>query len=156
MFHKKSVPRNFVKFTEKHLCQSHLLNKAADLRPATLLKKRPWHRCFPVNFAKLLRTPFFTKHLWWQLLEIIEKCLISDYLKIQVFIKIGFMLQATHLIICHPELKIYENFLTAISRNKPNMFIAILLNFFIIYFTNFIYSELPNSGTGIFRALSNI
>ena len=29
-----------------------------DLRPATLLKKRRWQRCFPVNFAKLLRTPF--------------------------------------------------------------------------------------------------
>ena len=26
---------------------------------ATLLKKRLWHRCFPVNFAKFLRTPFF-------------------------------------------------------------------------------------------------
>ena len=27
-------------------------------RPATLLKKRLWHRCFPVNSAKFLRTPF--------------------------------------------------------------------------------------------------
>ena len=27
-------------------------------QPATLLKKKFWHRCFPVNFAKLLRTPF--------------------------------------------------------------------------------------------------
>ena len=27
-------------------------------RPATLLKTRLWHRCFPVNFAKFLRTPF--------------------------------------------------------------------------------------------------
>ena len=26
-------------------------------RPAALLKKRLWHRCFPVNFAKFLRTP---------------------------------------------------------------------------------------------------
>ena len=26
--------------------------------PATLLKKRLWHWCFPVNFAKFLRTPF--------------------------------------------------------------------------------------------------
>ena len=26
---------------------------------ATLLKRRLWHRCFPVNFAKFLRTPFF-------------------------------------------------------------------------------------------------
>ena len=29
-----------------------------SLRPATLLKKRLWRRCFPVNFAKFLRTPF--------------------------------------------------------------------------------------------------
>ena len=28
-------------------------------RPATLLKKRLWHKCFPVNFAKFLRTTFF-------------------------------------------------------------------------------------------------
>ena len=27
-------------------------------RTATLLKKRLWYRCFPVNFAKFLRTPF--------------------------------------------------------------------------------------------------
>ena len=31
--------------------------------PATLLEKRIWHRCFPVNFAKFLRTghrtPFY-------------------------------------------------------------------------------------------------
>ena len=27
-------------------------------RPATLLKRRLWHRCFPVNFVKFLRTPF--------------------------------------------------------------------------------------------------
>ena len=36
----------------------------AGLRAATLLKERPWHRCFPVDFAKFLRTPFFTEHLW--------------------------------------------------------------------------------------------
>ena len=28
------------------------------LRPTPLLKKRFCHRCFAVNFAKLLRTPF--------------------------------------------------------------------------------------------------
>ena len=27
-------------------------------KPATLLKKSLWHRCFPVNFGKLSRTPF--------------------------------------------------------------------------------------------------
>ena len=33
-------------------------------RPATLLKNRLRHRCFPVNFEKFLRTPFFIEHLW--------------------------------------------------------------------------------------------
>ena len=46
------------------------MEKAA---PATLLKKRLWHRCFPVNFAKFLRTPFFTEHLWWLLLLVYLK-----------------------------------------------------------------------------------
>ena len=38
------------------------------LWPATLLKKRLWRRCFPVNFVKFLRTPFLTEHLQWLLL----------------------------------------------------------------------------------------
>ena len=64
---RKSVPRNFIKFTGKYLCQSLFFNKVAALRPATLLKNRLWHRCFPVNFVKFLRTPFYTEHLWWLL-----------------------------------------------------------------------------------------
>ena len=32
-------------------------------RSGTLLKKRLWHRGFPVNFAKFLRIPFLTEHL---------------------------------------------------------------------------------------------
>ena len=54
---KKGVLRNFAKFTLKHLCQGLFCNKVAGFRPATLLKKRLWHRCFPINFAKYLRTP---------------------------------------------------------------------------------------------------
>ena len=60
---EKGVLKKFTKFTGKDLCQSLFLNKVAGLRPATLLKKRFWHWCFPVNFAKFLRTPFFTEHL---------------------------------------------------------------------------------------------
>ena len=55
---RKAVLRNFAKFTEKHLCQSVFFNKVAGLSPATLLKKKLWHRCFLVDFAKFLRTPF--------------------------------------------------------------------------------------------------
>ena len=39
-------------------------------RPTTLFKKRLWHRCFPVNFAKFPRIPFFIEHIWWLLLKI--------------------------------------------------------------------------------------
>ena len=39
------------------------------LRPATWLKKRLWRRCFPVNFAKFLRTPFLQNSSRWLLLN---------------------------------------------------------------------------------------
>ena len=61
----KGVLRNFTKFTGKRLCLSLFFNKVSGLeaptqvfRPATLLKKRLLHRCFPVNFVKFLRTAF--------------------------------------------------------------------------------------------------
>ena len=55
---KKGVLENFTKFTGKHLCQSLFFKKVAGLRPVNLLKRRLWHWCFPVNFAKFSRTPF--------------------------------------------------------------------------------------------------
>ena len=42
-FYKKGVLKNFVQFTGKHLCQSLFFNK---------------EKCFSVNLAKFLRTPF--------------------------------------------------------------------------------------------------
>ena len=35
--------------------------------PATLLKKRLWHKCFAVNFVKLLRRPFLQNTSIWLL-----------------------------------------------------------------------------------------
>ena len=37
---------------------SNIIRKTLVLESATLLKKNLWHRCFPVNFTKFLRTPF--------------------------------------------------------------------------------------------------
>ena len=56
----RGVLRNFAKFTGNQLCQSLFFNKSkvAGLRPATLLKKRPWHKYILLNFSKVLRTPF--------------------------------------------------------------------------------------------------
>ena len=67
VFCKKGVLKNFAKITGKHLCHSLFFNEVADLRPATSLKKRLWHRYFPVNFAKFLRKAF-KEHIWWLLL----------------------------------------------------------------------------------------
>ena len=50
MFCKKGVLRDFAK---------------PRTRPATLLKKRLWHWCFPVDFAKFLGRPYFPEHLRW-------------------------------------------------------------------------------------------
>ena len=66
-FVRKGLLKNFAKFTGKHLCQSLFLIMF-QAPPETLLKKRLWHRCFPVNFAKFLKASFLTEHLWWLLL----------------------------------------------------------------------------------------
>ena len=85
---RKGVLRNFVKFTRKHLCHSIFFNKVPGLRPATLLKNRLWHRCFPVNFAKFLRTPFLQntsgrlllKAIFFSWTELLENLLLAKYL----------------------------------------------------------------------------
>ena len=58
MFYKKGVLKNFTKFTGKHPWQRLFFDKVAGLRPATSFKKTLWHRCFPVNFPKFVRTKF--------------------------------------------------------------------------------------------------
>ena len=67
MFSKIGVLKNYANFTGKHLCQSILFKKVASLQTCNFIRKRLQQRCFPVKFAKFLRTPFLTKHLWWLL-----------------------------------------------------------------------------------------
>ena len=70
-FCKKGVHSNFAKFKVKHMCQSLLFNKVAGLRLR--------HRCFPANFVKFLRPPFFIEHLWWLLQQIYWSGVISGF-----------------------------------------------------------------------------
>ena len=65
---KKGVLENFTKFTGKTLCLSLFFNKVTDLIPTTLLKRRIWHRCFPVSFAKFSRALFLQNSSGWLLL----------------------------------------------------------------------------------------
>ena len=73
---KMGALRNFAKVTGKHLWQSLFFNKVAGVRSANLLKMSLWHRYFPVDFAKFLRTLSLTDHLWWPLLQIFRKLII--------------------------------------------------------------------------------
>ena len=52
---KKDVFKNVAELRGNHMCPSLVFNKVAGLRPVTLLKRRLWHRRFPVDFAKFLR-----------------------------------------------------------------------------------------------------
>ena len=74
---KKGVLRNFAEFTGKYLY----------LRPSTLLKKSPWHRSFPVNCAKFLRTPFLQKppgNCFWKKISFTRR-VTSTYLTTTFF-----------------------------------------------------------------------
>ena len=58
---KKVISKEEASICPRIACQKQppeVLYKKGVFRSATLLKKRFWHRCFPVNFAKFLRTPF--------------------------------------------------------------------------------------------------
>ena len=108
MFSIKGILRNLAKFRRRHLCQSLFLNKVAGLRSPTLLKKRPWHRCFPVKIAKFLRTPSFTEHLWRLLLKVI-------FLQMLVIINhqtLTFPLEIFMEYCTSKKLKLYSNKLT--------------------------------------------
>ena len=65
-------------FTGKHQCWSLFLINMQDWRPATLLKRDSNIGVSP-TFAKFLRTPIFTEHIRWLLLEISHK--LSLYCK---------------------------------------------------------------------------
>ena len=56
---------------ERTCARVSFFNKVAGLRL--------WHRCFPVNFAKFLRTSFLTEHLRWLLpiKDVLKKSLLS-------------------------------------------------------------------------------
>ena len=99
------VLRNFEEishFTGKHLCQSLPFNKIAGLTPATLLKKKLWHRYFPVNFAKFLKE---NVRNFQKLMTII---LIKYYFEQRSFcLRILFFMFSSNFIFVVSHLKIY-------------------------------------------------
>ena len=55
----KKVSLEITQHLQENTCaRVSFLIKLQALKPATLFKRRLWHRCFPVNVAKFLRIPF--------------------------------------------------------------------------------------------------
>ena len=57
VFCKKGVLKNFGKFTAKYQCQSLFLVKLQARGLQLYFIKKETRQCFPVNFAKFLKTP---------------------------------------------------------------------------------------------------
>ena len=64
MFYRKDVPRNFEKFTEKHLSQNLFFNKVAGLRPGlrpkacNFIKKETLAQVFSCKFCEISKNSF--------------------------------------------------------------------------------------------------
>ena len=119
---KESVLKNFANFIGKHLCSP---------RSATLLKKRFWHRYFPVNFAKFLRMPFFHRTPL-VVVSIFPHCYVAkQFLGITYFTDIlSFEMFSKNL---HPNLKLIFLFSTIFIHFKigyRQSFITVLRIFF--------------------------
>ena len=80
---KEGVVKNFAKFKRNTCARVSFLIKlqAWGLRPATLLKVRLWHKCFPVNFDKFLRRSFLRENLQWLLLNVAKYLLSNGYFR---------------------------------------------------------------------------
>ena len=79
MFFKIGVLKNFRKFHRKTPVLELLFNDVAGPKACNFIKSKLEHRFFPMKFANFLRTPFFTEHLRWLLLKVMNS---SRYLRV--------------------------------------------------------------------------
>ena len=79
----KKVSLEISQNSQEYICARAFFYKVAGLRPATLLKKRLWHWCFPANFTKFLRKPF-SQNTSPLVTETFNKCFIR-HLSLDVF-----------------------------------------------------------------------
>ena len=80
---RKDALRNFAKFTGKHLCQGLFMSGP---KACNFIKKRLWHKCFPLNFAKFLRIPFLQNTS--ERLLLFKANRVSDYYAKRIYIKV--------------------------------------------------------------------
>ena len=71
-----------LKTSQENPCVEAFFNKVAGLDPASFLKRQLQHKCFPVKFAKLLRTPTLKNIYKRLLLEVCKKAILKNFCNI--------------------------------------------------------------------------
>ena len=79
MFYKESCFKKFRKPQWKTPVSKRCLNKVAGPEPASFLEKRLQNKCFPVKFAKFLRTPILKNICKRVLLEVYIKAVLKNF-----------------------------------------------------------------------------
>ena len=82
------VQSGSVKKVFQEISQKLQENTYARVSFCNLIKKRLWHRCFPVNFVKFLRTPFFIEQFWWLFLiifDILKEIMLVNFIPLEMF-----------------------------------------------------------------------
>ena len=106
--------------------------QASGLRP---LKKTLWQKCFPVSFAKFLRTPFFIKHRFYINIWILklEVCHLYNRLEDKYFLsKVNFLATLTiYELECDNKIEL--------NLSIPNIETSLLFFFFFALFSSFCY-----------------
>ena len=86
--YRSSLQRCYIEKVFLEISQNSQENSVSFLSLQLYLKKRLWNSCFPVNFAKVLRTSFLTEHLWrlflkarkvWYLLLLVFSLLLPKF-----------------------------------------------------------------------------
>ena len=95
-----------IKYVKKKT--STVKKKGIQKRPATLLKKRLWRRCFPVNFVKFLKTPF--------LQDTSERLLLQDRKEKRFFLRKQANSTKEYHIIREKYVNFYQNIVSNFSR----------------------------------------
>ena len=70
----KNLPLKISQNSKENTCAGVSFLIKLQAKACNIIQKRDSDiSCFPVNFAKFLRTPFFIGHLWWLLLQGLKK-----------------------------------------------------------------------------------
>ena len=104
-------------------------NKIANLKVSNFIKKRLWHRCFPVNIAKFLRKPILKNICEWLLLQFLIKMYLL-YAK-SMGVRVGGS-ESRYIPTQGPKMELFDKIANCYFHKKLNLMFEICLKWFWI------------------------